>query len=204
MGAVLVVVRRRLAKARGWWGESERHREAARKGWLKRRALASGAAVPYVQPWPETDDPEEAFARIRNVCGTYTNVHNGWTIAIVRDRVRHYASRALRAHERPSDFPPGWVFRERGHYRVYDPKRSARANRMAPAVVDGRMFFVPGWSGKQKRTRIIALFVGRCVAGHCVVIEQTGRRRGIAVAQFPVAVKDALAMLDMLRGHEVR
>lgn len=50
MAGVLLVYSRQLTKARGWWGDSEGHREAAKKGWQKRirpPTLDLGSAEEY-------------------------------------------------------------------------------------------------------------------------------------------------------------
>jgi len=92
MSRLLVVLRRPLLKARGWHGDRDRHSEAARKGWLKRR-----------RP-PELHLASEREYRkwfLENIAGlSVTNKASGLRIRFDEGDVGHAVTEATRAGKR--------------------------------------------------------------------------------------------------------
>ena len=160
MSRVLIVFRRPLHKARGWWGDSERHSEAAKKGWLKRKR-------PPELYLSSEQEYREWF--LRNIAGlSIVNEESGLPILFDAGDVEHAIT------EGTDDGA-----------RRFSLSRARRLPWLPIVARYGSLKVRPGTSGK--RPWAVAVFSVPREGAHAMVVEYDPQRRACwFVTHFPI------------------
>jgi len=155
---------------KSWHGDSERHSEAAKKGWERRRRGIDENAAPQLLNVEELEDAVDWYDR--NLAGRDISSKHGYTVRCPEELGEHVATQE-----------------NKEGVRIYDPGRAKRLSWIEPTIRYGQDFRRERVSRADKHKRVLIAYYledpQKQGMYYVVIVRRVGKRYADLVTALP-------------------